>query len=136
METSETQVPSLQEMFNRAWRGLKAQNWRKAMDEWNWPYAGIKRLDCSYLSPNGDRCAWGHVDPEGTIDSNGTPRAGDVTSLRHNGFGLASRLTRGEPGLDLAIALQNAHDSAQNDKDMESRMREVADQFLLDVPAV
>lgn len=64
-----------QEMFDRAWNGLKGQGWLPAYNH--------RISTCEYLTGSGKRCAWGHVDPEGT---EAIARAG------YNGKGLAQLL--------------------------------------------
>lgn len=51
-------VITIQEMFDRAWKGLEGQGWAKCM------YAD--GTGCSYDGIDGKKCAWGWVDPEGT----------------------------------------------------------------------
>lgn len=85
---------TIQEMFDKAVRGLAGQGWRRSADECG---------ECVYHSPNGDRCAWGHVDPRGTEG-----RTGHVTTLAGKGVGLAAQLSIKE--LYFAEALQHAHD--------------------------
>lgn len=112
------EVPSRQEMFNRAWNGLKAQNWEKAVDH---------NGNCVYEAPDGKRCAWGHVDPEAR-------GVGSVYGLRYDYAGLAVRLS----SEDLAFAdkLQVAHDRADVDGNgtVERRMRNVALLYGLTIP--
>ena len=48
-----------QKVFNRVYRGLRDQGWKKAVD---------KRLNsCQLLDPNGNRCAIGHLVPVGDL---------------------------------------------------------------------
>lgn len=87
-----------QEMFNKAVLGLASQNWEPAME-------GVSM--CRYLTDDGKRCAWGHVDPEGTRTADGIGSVGD---LHKAGVGLAAELTG--PGLRFAQDLQATHDNA------------------------
>lgn len=109
-------VPSRQEMFNRAWNGLKSQGWRKAVTD-----TGA----CVYLNEKNDRCAWGWVDLEGTKLST----LGSVSTLHDCGIGLAAKLH----GSDLLFAqkLQNTHDCAFN---LCDAMRRLAEVYGLTIP--
>lgn len=93
--------PTIQEMFDKAVRGLAAQEWRRSV-KWE----GHREV-CVYLAPNGDRCAWGYVDPVGAVDG-----GGDVYCLNDDGIGLAALLD--SEGLDFANQLQMAHDCGQH----------------------
>ncbi len=90
------EVPSRQEMFNRAWNGIKAQDWRQSAVISN---GGVL---CKYLMPNGDRCAWGHV------DTSVGDRRGTVKCLARSGIGVAAFLDGDD--LEFAYRLQEAHD--------------------------
>lgn len=107
-----------QEMFDRAVSGLRAQEWRRAMSG-----SGI---DCEYLAPNGDRCAWGHV------DHSSAGNYGDVEDLNRDGIGLASELAQDE--LDFAMELQMAHDRGYEPCLMRQRLLDVALDHGLTVP--
>lgn len=92
-------IISKQEMFDRAWNGLKAQGWRVSYK---------KDVGCVYKMQDGNkvlRCAWGHVDPEGTEHCESSA---SVETLRNLSIGLAGFLDYGQ--LDFACALQQAHD--------------------------
>lgn len=106
-----------QEMFDRAWRGLASQGWRRAA-------AGSR---CAYLTADGCRCAWGWVDPEGTADQLGT-----VRDLHTEGIGIAARLSHED--LIFAATLQSAHDLSSDDA-LQEDMRQFAFQRGLTVPA-
>ncbi len=112
-------IPSIQELFDRAWNGLAAQKWRKATTG--------RGLTCVYLAANGDRCAWGHADPEGTAG-----QIAGVGSLRVDGVGIAGHLD--DRGFHFATMLQRAHDACQIDESMADRLRAVAKAFDLTVP--
>lgn len=87
-----------QEMFDRAWKGLKAQGWAKAYD--------VERGVCTYLTEDGKRCAWGHVDPDGTKEQVGT-----VADLNLNRVGLAAYLYPEDVAPNgFACQLQRCHD--------------------------
>lgn len=87
--------PSLQWMFDRAYRGLASQDFRQCRSP-----SGA----CVYHH-EGRHCAWGWVDPKGT---SGNP-AGTVHVLHSHGIGIAARLDKA--GLRFAAELQAAHDS-------------------------
>lgn len=110
------EVPSRQEMFDRAWRGLKSQGWKRAVDH----------LGCVYSTPDGRRCAWGWVDPDGTSGALGSVRA-----LYENRVGLAG-LLRGEDVL-FANWLQSVHDLAV-DETLQQAMRSFAAKHGLSIP--
>ncbi len=108
--------PTVQEMFNRAYIGLRSQNWEQCIDS---------NHSCVYSDGNGRHCAWGWVDPElnGSITT---------TLVEDLGYGIAKLLNPGE--LHFAIELQDAHDGADSAEDMEARMRELADSYDLVIP--
>lgn len=126
-----------QEMFDKAWAGLKAQNWVRCVTD---------RTDsCTYAKRDAAgnviaRCAWGHVDPAGT-ENYGSGLS--VGTLHDRGLGLAATL---EPGDDLTFArrLQEAHDAQgfpyevsspwEQSSDMEQRLRALAAFYDLAVP--
>jgi len=99
------EIPSRQEMFNRAWRGLEAQGWQGSVVAK--AYGGSR---CVYNGPDGRRCAWGHVDPEGTRDPGIDVDGNAVMALHTNGIGLAALLT--EADALFALRLQRAHDGS------------------------
>lgn len=113
-------VPSRQEMFDRAWRGLKAQGWRRAVN--------AATGKCAYLASDGCRCAWGHVDPEGTAPVTGSV---SVIGLRDTGIGLAARLS--EADAHFAHSLQAAHDDTSSES-LEQAMRAFAAKRKLTIP--
>ena len=102
-----TEVPSRQEMFERAVRGLAGQGWKRAVID------DVRSLGCMYLTDDGRRCAWGHVDPNGTVGPTGRVYGGSIRTLTHVGHGLAPRLS--EEDLDFALLLQGTHDHATNE---------------------
>lgn len=108
-----------QEMFDRAFRGLASQGWRRAVNEHG---------ACQYLTEDGRRCAWGWVDPDDTTNATGT-----VLTLRAAGCGLAAHLLPDD--LRFARALQIAHDQAPDDE-LEASMRKFAEDWALTCPEV
>jgi len=113
-------VPSRQEMFDRAWSGLKGQGFMRAVN------SGVFGGSCTYLALDGKRCAWGHV------DTSLTDELGGVTGLHERGIGLAKFLDNGD--LLFATALQVSHDSGNTPKKMELSLRDVAERYGLTVP--
>lgn len=93
------EIPSRQEMFNRAYLGLKSQGFQRAHSLAD---------GCLYLMDDGKRCAWGWVDPEGTVNQWGQPMVGSVTTLASRGCGIAAGL--GLDDMEFAMDLQEAHD--------------------------
>lgn len=124
---------TIQEMFDRAWNGLKAQGFQRAY---------LLGAGCSYFDDSGRRCAWGHVDPEGTRFAMNA----SVNTLKLRGIGLAVQLEGLDPkgdgcfdalaGSPLAFAsdLQNAHDQAEEPMLMERNLRGLAERYRLTVP--
>lgn len=113
------EIPSRQEMFDRAFRGLRAQGFERC---------AANHYGCLYEDLNtGRRCAWGHVDASLTgADS------GSVWHLRREKIGLAARIPLND--VDFAMALQRAHDNAMGPGNMEELLRNVAERFGLTVP--
>lgn len=113
-------VPTYQEMFDRAYRGLAAQGFHQA---------ATMIGSCVYYDPmTGRRCAWGHVDPVGTQN------VGSVTlrALHQLGLGLARELNERE--ILFAQDLQAAHDLARGGPgDMRRRLADVASKYGLTV---
>lgn len=116
-----------QEMFARAWNGLRAQGWKPSIDQFG---------NCQYNGDDGYRCAWGHVDPEGTSD----PETEGVNwwSLWERKIGLAAGITvELQPFVE---QLQAAHDDTVmttpsfNRPDMEANLRDLAAEHGLEVP--
>lgn len=107
-------VPTRQEMFDRAVRGLRSQGFARCT---------LHNM-CSYDDGQGHHCAWGWVDrgiPSGA--------AGSVMTLKKSNIGIAALLS--DKDLDLAQALQNAHDLAEHPADLESRLRAFGEKYGL-----
>ncbi len=121
-ERSESEVPSRQEMFNRAWNGLRSQGWRKAMRN---------EATCTFLTADGLRCAWGWVDPEGTV-VNGMSRLGGVMSLHLERHGIAGLLSLQDA--EFASKMQCAHDDAGNGA-LRAAMVQFAKDYGLEIPS-
>ena len=130
-----TEIPSRQEMYSRAVRGLAGQGWKPSY------ISGTMGLTCMYRTENDHRCAWGHVDPKGT----GHSGIGNTTviGLAGQSIGLAARLTPDD--LVFARRLQCAHDDPFTDGPVSTEkdepailfraMREFGNREGLDWPA-
>lgn len=110
-----------QEMFNRAYRGLYGQSWKRCVDEGG---------SCVYNGPNGTHCAWGHVDP--SITKRQEYR--DITTLRRARTGLARTLD--DDQFDFARELQSTHDESAEGPDMRQSLRMLAREHKLKIPTV
>lgn len=116
-----------QEMFDKAFIGLHSQGFRQA----------INGLTCSYLCPDGRRCAWGWVDPEGTVGADGRARPGGIWSLLNGGYGIAAKLDAGPGGtLEFAEELQGVHDRSSSPEDMQRSLVKFAEKHQLTVPSL
>lgn len=143
-----------QEMFDRAWTGLKTQGWRQAkfadpvpigpIGEEPTPDGSIfsSLANCSYYvaTPDGSvlRCAWGHVDPEGTVVSrtvggrvHTVTRIGSIRDLAHARCGIAASLSTDD--LDFVSDLQRAHDFPEP-YSLQDSMRGFAAEYRLTIP--
>ena len=113
-----TEAPSRQEMFDRAFRGLRGQGFEMCGS----------RVSCLYEDPSTDRrCAWGHVDT--TLHERDW---GSVNHLHSEGIGVAAQL--GVDDLSFAQQLQRCHDGSRNPAEMESLLRDLASRYGLTVP--
>lgn len=103
-----------QEMFDKAWNGLKSQGFERCL--------GLTGC-CMYNDGNGKHCAWGWVD-ESLTNENCC-----IEDLARYGVGLAATLN--EDQLKFATRLQRAHD---RDGSMEQSLRDLAKRYNLIVP--
>lgn len=133
MSETTIEVPSRQEMFNRAWNGLKGQGWQQAMED-----LGNGSFACLYTTKDKKHCAWGWVDRE--ADGRGT-----VYTLAEAGVGIAGQmlkaagvpLARYVPDLVFAKKLQEAHDQCgqrQTPAELEGIFRAFAAHHGLTIP--
>lgn len=122
-------VPSRQEMFDRAVRGLHSQDWIPSI------IAGY----CAYLDPDtGRRCAWGWVDQSIPSDVMGT-----VGDLMDDGIGIAGMAGFYEVWR-FAQDLQRAHDRTSAANEYKGKlwksMRDFGQEYGLswpeDIPSV
>jgi hypothetical protein len=107
---------SKQEMFNRAFLGLRSQNFEKCTD---------RNGQCVYYW-KGKHCAWGWVDQSLSNEF------GSVTDLREHGVGEAANLDF--ENLGFAIRLQQCHDGAFNSEAMKDNLLHFAETQGLEVP--
>lgn len=106
---------TLQEMFNKAAKGLRAQKFQRSMHP-------VKAL-CCYDNGQGMKCAWGHVDPSLKDETDA------VRDLRDQGIGVAASLT--DDQVAFAQRLQYAHDDGDNPFRMYVQLKDVATRFNL-----
>ena len=116
-----------QEMFDRAWRGLKSQSWEKATTD-----RGYGGPSCAYLTEDGRRCAWGWIDPEATGALRGDDLTLPLAHLRSQGIGLAASLS--DEDFTFASELQNAHDDLRARGDLKTRLKAFATEHWLTIP--
>lgn len=127
-------VPSRQEMFNRAWEGLKSQGFERCHSDNEPELRGRTDIPgCLYDNGKGHHCAWGWVDPEATRVIDGRYQTGTVGALASMGVGLAAHLNEGD--LSFAADLQGAHDGTGTPERMQEALRRVATKYALVVPA-
>lgn len=108
-----------QDMLTRAVRGLRGQNWLQCNNA---------QGGCAFYDPTtGRRCAWGHVDPEGTQD-----HKYGIASLIHMKIGVVALLNPDD--VVFAIRIQGAHDYSEGPQDMERGCRELAAEYGLTFP--
>lgn len=114
MENAETVAPSIQEMLNRAVRGLASQDWKQSRHN---------RQLCSYRdlkNPN-MHCAWGWVDLSLTDN---------LGSVEEVGCGIALLLNKEQ--MEFAMELQGVHDCMP--AEMKLGMSHLCDKYLLTWP--
>lgn len=121
------EIPSLQEMFDRAYVGLYEQGFEQSLN-----HAG----GCLYNAPDGKHCAWGHVDPTLPLDAEGlaiAPNCSDDGIMR---YGLAGNLD--DHALEFAARLQSAHDRIESRRPARMRraLEALANQHRLLVPVI
>lgn len=114
MENTETVAPSIQEMFDRAVRGLASQDWKQSRRN---------RKSCAYrdLKNPALRCAWGWVDLSLTDELGSVDEVGCGIALLLNGDQMA-----------FAMDLQDVHDCMP--VEMKLGMSQLCDKYLLTWP--
>lgn len=121
-----------QELFDKVWRGLKAQGFEQSTNAALCGYGG-----CAYRGSDGRRCSAGHAiddehyspafEGEGiSRDENGSNCVGAVGAL----------VASGVNPIDFVLIsdLQYAHDETLSPAEMESAVREVASFYGLTIP--
>lgn len=103
-----------QEIFDLAFNGLRAQGFRKSKGE----------KGCLYRGPDGLKCAIGHCIADSDYRKSFEAR-------RDSAFEAAGV---SGPLFAFAVNLQFAHDLSINPSDMESRLREFANDYELTIP--
>jgi hypothetical protein len=120
-----------QEMFNRAYLGLKSQEFKRCLDVMTGScvYAGQIHLNDGTIFKG--HCAWGWVDP--SVSAHHT---GSVEMLRRRQVGLAANLvgTGQDSDIQFAMQLQQAHDSAITAQDMKALLTNFAQYYDLTIP--
>jgi hypothetical protein len=114
---------TIQEMFDRAVRGLASQGWEPCVSD------GSNRQEsvCLYSDGTGKHCAWGWVDPSLERSQKGT-----VAQLRHRRVGIAATLNHAQGGF--ARQLQTCHDENSEPEQMRNSLRRLAASFDLTWP--
>lgn len=115
---------TIQEVFDKAVRGLRDQGWRKASVGGDW-ISGA----CKYRTSSGLRCAIGHVIPDEKYSPKLEGRSAyDVA--HHIGLVIEDM-----PSGFFLNRLQECHDQALNRLDMHRRFRAFAARYGLEFPA-
>ena len=109
-----------QEMFDKAYLGLKSQGFAQCLVE--------SGNTCAYSIGN-KHCAWGWVDPYIPPEYN---VATSVISLYDMKIGEAGKLTSGQ--VNFVHGLQQCHDTAKSPASMETNLRLLAQMYSLNVP--
>lgn len=133
-----------QELFDRAWHGLKEQRFVRSVRVRE--YLGVKAESCAYEGEHGCRCAIGQLFlgrpfPDTTDRNLGSIYDLPLAALRELGVVLTARPSRnddargGDERLTFLEALQVAHDESASPEEMEKNLREFAAEHELTVPA-
>ena len=122
---------SLQQIFNRAVKGLAGQDWKRSTNQLGGClYRGTKINEESGLFEySGLKCAIGHCLTDEELEARGVPYEGSLMSLppdakKRLGIHIAGRS-------DALIALQVAHDKALSPSDMRTGLKQFAANFEL-----
>jgi hypothetical protein len=129
-ETEIVPYKNLQEVFDKAWLGMKSQNWERATSQ--------DGLGCEYLNKDGKKCAIGHCVPDELIihGDNGGFVVGAIISV----FFEEPRWRELFANVDLNQLrdLQNCHDKYYGHEketfDVEAAMRNFAAERGLTIP--
>lgn len=112
-----SELPSRQEMFDRAVIGLRSQGFQRAHEPGG----------CVYQTHDGLRCAWGWIDM--SLDRND---GGSVSTLRSRKRGIAEFLNADDA--DWAAGLQSCHDMGMTPDNMVYQLVRFADRYGLIFP--
>lgn len=124
-----SETPSRQEMFNRAWNGLKSQKWELSKQDTSDPDYDTSMPTCLYKHPTKEqRCAWGWVDT-----SLSTKVSGTVRTLHRTGVGIAGTLSVED--VEWAQELQRTHDAASSSAAMVANLALFAQKYSLTIPS-
>jgi hypothetical protein len=119
---------TIQQMFDRAYIGLKSQNFDKSMDvPGRAPWCLYSSKD-KYGTPM--HCAWGWVDTQ--MAENPSNEGAQVASLRARRIGIAATLNEHE--LVFAVKLQAAHDGTNShyaSQEMPERLEKLRLEYSL-----
>lgn len=110
-----------QQIFDAAWRGLKAQGFVRSIRP-----GATSPGSCLYRGPGGLRCALGHVIPDGLYEESFEGKGAPAVVNE-----LGGRFVKHIEFLD---ALQTRHDGATSPADMETRLRAFAGDHGLTIP--
>lgn len=115
----------LQTIFNRAWTGLKAQEFLQS----------VKNNTCAYRGQGGRKCGIGHC-----IDDRYYRETFEGSLFTDSDIIDAVRLSLGMSVTDPRVFLllnhvQSAHDRYPDPTDMQSNLRMIASDYKLTVPA-
>lgn len=109
-----------QEIFDLVWNGLKAQGFKQSL--------GVGQ-NCAYRGVDGMKCAIGHC-----IDDGDYCETLEGKSAEDHPVLKAARINP-ETDIYFADALQRAHDESVHPETMKYRLRGLANDFNLTVPA-
>ena len=118
-----------QRVFNKAYRGLKAQGFKRAVRVWTNTYTGEQEFSCQYRAEDGKKCAIGHCIPDSKYDrgfEGGSATASGICKVM--GYKYMSDDAR------WATDLQRAHDEGLTPAEMQQRLTEFANKHNLTVP--
>jgi hypothetical protein len=124
------EVMTKQEMFNKAWTGLKAQGFVPCADSFG---------SCMYRDPeSGRRCAFGHLisDEEYNEDLEGLSASQVINSISRDRWSFdLTTFADGLQGIHDHVVNENAEiTSKETAKKLENRLREFAVNRNLEIP--
>lgn len=121
---------NIQEAFNKMVSGLASQNWKQAAAD-----TGV----CMYKTPNGSKCAVGHLLPDDGTNWNHFPTISalcisDSMYFEKNTMAKAMKVDLDDPDMaDFLISAQTIHDSSGN-KNMKDNFIRYADKHDIEFP--